>query len=75
MAVDVADEKLLGEKVVSLYGGKVELCVDHHASQRQFAPLVYVDKNAAATAEIIFELVELLGVSMDKGIQEIRPDE
>lgn len=68
MAVDVADEKLLGEKVVSLYGGKVELCVDHHASQRQFAPLVYVDKNAAATAEIIFELVELLGVSMDKEI-------
>lgn len=68
LAVDVADEKLLGEKLGGLYGGRVELCVDHHASHRQFAPLFYVDAAAAAAAEIIFELVGLLGVQMDKEI-------
>ncbi len=68
VAVDVADEKLLGENFRARYAGRVELCLDHHASHRPFASYCYVDAAAAATTEIIFELVHLLGVPVDKAI-------
>lgn len=48
--------------------------IDHHLSNEQYGNYNYVDTNAAATAEIIFELLEILGISFnskDKYINEI----
>ncbi len=81
VAVDIADEQLFGEKL-SGYCGRVDLCIDHHGSNKHYAKNWYVDENAAATAEIIedicrrFEKVTLTklianciytGVSTDTG--------
>ena len=63
VAVDVADEKLLGEALAS-YFGRVDLCLDHHGSNTQYAKRVYVDTRAAAACEIIFELIGLLGLPL-----------
>lgn len=65
VAVDVADEKLLGEPLLSQFGGRVQLCIDHHASNSSYARQCYVDKTAAATTEIIFELLSLLQAPVD----------
>ncbi|MGN0115165.1 MAG: bifunctional oligoribonuclease/PAP phosphatase NrnA [Acutalibacteraceae bacterium] len=67
VAVDVADNKLLGT-LNEKYGDKVELCIDHHASNTMYAANTYVDSAAAAACEIIYQVVLALGVSFDKDI-------
>lgn len=68
VAVDIADLQLFGEPIRSLYGDKVDLCIDHHPSNTQYAKNTYVDSKAAATCEIIFHLLKLLKVPLDKNI-------
>lgn len=67
VAVDVADNKLLGA-LNEKYGDKVELCIDHHASNTMYAAQTYVDASAAAACEIIYQVVLALGVKIDKDI-------
>ena len=52
----------------------VVLNVDHHLSNDNYGKYNYVDTNAAATAEIVYELLNLLGIdftSNDKKILDI----
>ena len=42
---------------------KTIINIDHHLSNNKYGDYNYVDTNAAATAEIIFELLEILGVN------------
>ena len=65
VSADVADEGLLGEPLFSQYGGKIDLCIDHHASNTGFGKFRYVDPKSAATCEIIFALLKLLGAPID----------
>ena len=67
VAVDVADKKLLGP-LEEVYEGKIDLCIDHHGSHAPYAKNTYVDSTAAATCEIIRDVVDLLGVPMDTWI-------
>lgn len=60
VSVDVADKSLLGD-LEEVYGGKVNLAIDHHVSHRPFAERIFVDDTAAAACEVIFDLVKLLG--------------
>lgn len=68
IAVDVADTKLLGKDFEELYADKIELCIDHHGSNRMFAERTLLDAGAAAACEIILEIIHLLGVKPDKKI-------
>lgn len=68
VTVDVADEKLLGD-MVSLYGGKVDLCIDHHLSNTYYAKNSFVEDRAAA-CEIIYELAQELGIETNLYIRE-----
>lgn len=64
VSVDIADKTLLG-KLERKYGDKVELAIDHHLSHVPFAKLRYVDDEAAACCEIVYDLIKLLGVEID----------
>lgn len=64
VAVDVAAESLLGA-LKEEFAGQVELCIDHHISNTRFAENLYLDANAAATAECIFELIEEMDVNIN----------
>lgn len=66
MSVDVADTKLLGEKLEH-YADKVSLCIDHHGSNRMYAEKTYLDAKASAACLIVFELLADMGYS-PKGI-------
>lgn len=63
IAVDVADAKLLGS-LYEKYEDKVELTIDHHISNTRYAKHLYLDVNASATAECVFELIKKLKVKM-----------
>ncbi len=61
VTVDVAGVQLLGEEAAK-YTGHVDLAIDHHPSNTGFADRLWLDEHAAATAQMIYELVELTGV-------------
>ncbi len=64
IAVDIADTSLMGAEIKAKYEGRVDLCIDHHGSNKLFAAQTLLDPNAAATAEIIFTLAEKLNVEI-----------
>jgi phosphoesterase RecJ-like protein len=64
IAVDVADKSLLGD-LKAEFGDIVDLNIDHHISNTKFAKNLLLDADAAATAEIIFELLTLLKVNIN----------
>ncbi len=64
IAVDVADKRLLGA-LEEEFGDKVDLCIDHHISNTYFAKNLYLDDDAAAAAECIFELVCAMRVNLN----------
>lgn len=63
IAVDVADNKLLGEEFQNLYGDRVWLCIDHHMSNREYAENLLLEDRAAA-AVVIYEVICELGVEI-----------
>ena len=66
VAVDVATENLLGG-IAQAYSGKINLCIDHHGTNTEFAENLYLRETAAA-CELIYEVVTELGVEIDKDI-------
>lgn len=68
IAVDVADAKLLGEKL-SQYGDRVDLCIDHHASNTHYAKKLLLDE-CAACCEIIYDVINFMGAEIDEKIAE-----
>lgn len=71
VAVDVADAKLLGQKLGSLYADKVALCIDHHVSNTGYAERTLVEPNAAAACQVIYQLMAREGLTeADKTIAE-----
>lgn len=66
VTVDVADKTLLGEPLLSQFGGRTGLSIDHHRSGTPFAAQNYTDPSAAATCEIIYDLLHLLGAKIDQ---------
>ncbi len=64
VAVDVADEKLLGA-FKDEFSGKIDLCIDHHISNTKYAKNLYLDASAAATAESVFELINAMNVNIN----------
>lgn len=70
VAVDVADAKLLGKEFEEKYGGKVDLCIDHHGSNRLYAACTLLDDTAAAACEIILQVIQELDVEVTKDIAD-----
>ncbi len=64
IAVDVADKKLLGA-LEEEFGDKIDLCIDHHISNTRFAKNLYLDDDAAAAAECIYELMLAMRVNIN----------
>ena len=67
IAVDVADTKLLGS-LEAVYGERVDLCIDHHPSNKFYAKMTLLDGEAAATTQIIYRVLCTLGVEIDKDV-------
>jgi len=46
------------------------LVIDHHITNDNFAPLNYVDRHAASTAEIVYRIIRALGVPFDRDLAQ-----
>lgn len=67
IAVDIADRKLLGEKINSDYGDRIVLAIDHHLSHRDYAENTFVC-DRASNAENIYALINEMNIDIDSGI-------
>lgn len=63
VAVDIADDKLLGALKPD-YDGKVDLCIDHHGSNTQYAKRLYFEPDSAAACECVYKVIKNLGVEI-----------
>lgn len=70
VSVDVAERKLLGENYNELYGERVDLSFDHHGTSRLFAKKTYSESESASACEILFGVIEALGVEIDNKIAD-----
>jgi len=65
VTVDVADAKLMG-KFREIYGDKVDLAIDHHATNTGFADKTWVKAESSAACEMIYELLVEMEIEIDK---------
>ncbi len=63
VAVDVAGMQLFGEAIEE-YTRQIDMCIDHHPSNPGFADFLLLDANAAATAELMHEVILQMGVEI-----------
>ncbi|MBQ7638672.1 MAG: bifunctional oligoribonuclease/PAP phosphatase NrnA [Clostridia bacterium] len=70
VTVDVGDKKLLGDGLKDLYGGRVDLNIDHHGTNVLFAKETLVVPEAAAASEVLFDLFRKAGIAITKDIAE-----
>lgn len=61
VSVDVADEQLFPQGYEA-YVGKSQLCIDHHPSNRRYAPNLCLDEKASACGEMVYRICTHLGV-------------
>ncbi len=69
IALDCGDAERLGKCGVYLKDNFV-INIDHHISNNGYGDLNMVDANAAATGEIIYHIIKILGIDMDTDISE-----
>lgn len=64
-AVDVAGLQLFGDKgLMPAYSRRVDLCIDHHAGNGGYAQYTLLDAGAAATAELMCQVIETMGAKI-----------
>lgn len=66
VCVDIADSKLLGD--MKPVGDTAGLCIDHHVSNTGYAERLLLEPDYASTAELVFEVINALGVSVDRAL-------
>ena len=71
VAVDVASIQLFGENNgMPQYTRHVDLCIDHHAGNSGYADFTLLDGGAAAAAELLYEVILAMGVSITPQIAD-----
>ena len=60
VAVDVAGENLLGDNL-SHYRDKIELDIDHHATNSEFAKFLCLKSDYPAAAQLVYEIILAMG--------------
>ena len=69
VSVDVASPGMLPKCFMRLVD-RIDLRIDHHASATSFTTEELVDGGSASCAELVWDVLEEMGVKMDKGIAE-----
>ena len=69
VTVDVASPGMLPDSFMPLLD-RAALRIDHHGSATSFTPRELVDPDSASCAELVWDILECMGVTMDKRLAE-----
>jgi bifunctional oligoribonuclease and PAP phosphatase NrnA len=70
IALDTAIQSRLGTTFGAIKSAKTWINIDHHPSNPRYGDLVYIDANAPATAQILYELIKDQDLPIDRDIAE-----
>ncbi len=70
VVLDSSDPDRMGLFRDAVMESKTVINIDHHVTNQRFGTLNYIDSTAAATGEIVYNLLEELQVELDQGIAE-----
>ena len=70
VALDCGEKDRMGEAVKLFDNAEFTIELDHHKTNDNYADLSYVDVNAAATGEIIYELLKIMKVNITEEIAQ-----
>jgi len=70
VALDTAIQNRLGTSLESIRSTKLWINIDHHPSNPRYGDLVYIDANAPATGQTLFELMKSQALPIDTQIAE-----
>lgn len=70
IVLDCGDVKRINAELDFENRGYTIINVDHHMTNELYGNLNYVDTNAAAAAEIVYQMIKLLGVDVDKDMAQ-----
>lgn len=70
VCVDGGDLKRIAGNTTVFDRGKISVCIDHHMTTEPLCDYNYIDSSASATGELIYDLIKVMGISIDKEIGE-----
>lgn len=70
VAIDCSDVGRFEHRKDWYFKGSVSICVDHHMTNNLFADYNYIDSKAAATGEIIYDLLKSMGCKINGEIAD-----
>lgn len=70
MCVDCGETGRFPKGEKKFFQGKTTICLDHHATSAPFADYNFIDGSAAATAELVYQVILAMGLEIDKEIGE-----
>jgi len=70
IALDTAARDRLGSCLESIGSAKVWINIDHHVSNNRYGDVAYIDTDAPATGQIVYELLHSEGLPLNAGIAE-----
>ncbi|OAA82781.1 DHH family phosphoesterase [Clostridium ljungdahlii] len=70
IVLDCGDVKRINADLKFEQGNYTVINIDHHLTNELYGNLNYVDTNAAAVSEIVYQLLKLMDVELDKNIAQ-----
>lgn len=70
ISVDCSDIERFVLRKEKFLKGKSSICIDHHRTNNYFADMNYIDEFAAATGEIVYDLIRLMEIELDVEMAE-----
>lgn len=66
VAVDCSANNRLDSRLDAYTSGEVLMCVDHHLCEEGYGELYYIDENAAAVCEIVYDILKTAGTKLTR---------
>lgn len=63
--IDCGDESRIPKRYGKFLSGRETMCIDHHRTNNSDTDYAYVDPDAAATGEIIYDIITTMGDEID----------
>ena len=70
IALDTATQNRLGKAADAVRSAKLWINIDHHPSNPRYGDLIYIDSDAPATSQILFDLIKSEQLPMTRAIAE-----
>ncbi len=68
ICIDCGDEGRFPKRKEKFYEGKITGCIDHHVTSEPFTDFYYIDSKAAATGELVYDVIKEMGITINEEI-------